>query len=260
MRYAVVIERARKNYSVYVPDVPGCVSVGDTVQEALARSLADAGAERFRVADELGRLLASHAYLGQLDVNPVGAPGGRGDLRRCDFWAQKVDAKGGESSWVRIEGQSEAAGASRGEGNDGRLWQHDVKLVWDGWIETRERRITRLLVRARGSENLQWGNGFQAFQGGGDVTHLPAGHPFTLATEVRFGIIGEPVPVDETGPALPAAQVPDEARRQLAEALGPPFRVFRDKVQGELKLSDEQKQKLEDRLQETVQAMRGAWR
>ena len=36
MRYAVVIERARKNYSVYVPDVPGCVSVGDTVQEALA--------------------------------------------------------------------------------------------------------------------------------------------------------------------------------------------------------------------------------
>jgi predicted RNase H-like HicB family nuclease len=35
MRYAVVIEKARKNYSVYVPDVPGCVSVGDTVQEAL---------------------------------------------------------------------------------------------------------------------------------------------------------------------------------------------------------------------------------
>ena len=36
MRYAVVIERGKKNYGAYVPDVPGCVAVGDTVQEALA--------------------------------------------------------------------------------------------------------------------------------------------------------------------------------------------------------------------------------
>jgi predicted RNase H-like HicB family nuclease len=36
MRYAVVIEKAPDNYSVYVPDVPGCVSAGKTVEEALA--------------------------------------------------------------------------------------------------------------------------------------------------------------------------------------------------------------------------------
>ena len=36
MRYAVVIERGKRNYGAYVPDVPGCVAVGDTVQEALA--------------------------------------------------------------------------------------------------------------------------------------------------------------------------------------------------------------------------------
>jgi len=36
MRYAVVIEKGKKNYGVYVPDVPGCVSVGDTVEECLA--------------------------------------------------------------------------------------------------------------------------------------------------------------------------------------------------------------------------------
>ena len=36
MRYAVVIERADSNYSAYVPDLPGCVATGDTVQAAEA--------------------------------------------------------------------------------------------------------------------------------------------------------------------------------------------------------------------------------
>jgi predicted RNase H-like HicB family nuclease len=33
MRYAVVIEKGQSNYSAYVPDLPGCVAVGDTIQE-----------------------------------------------------------------------------------------------------------------------------------------------------------------------------------------------------------------------------------
>lgn len=33
MRYAIVIEKAKGNYSAYVPDLPGCVSVGDTIEE-----------------------------------------------------------------------------------------------------------------------------------------------------------------------------------------------------------------------------------
>jgi len=44
-----------------------------------------------------------------------------------------------------------------------------------------------------------------------------------------------------------------DAHRQITETLGPPFVVFRDKVQEELKLSDEQKKKLEKRFQDTVQ-------
>lgn len=31
MRYAVVIEKADGNYSAYVPDLPGCVATGATV-------------------------------------------------------------------------------------------------------------------------------------------------------------------------------------------------------------------------------------
>ena len=34
MRWAVVIEKAAgSNYSAYVPDLPGCVAAGDTVEE-----------------------------------------------------------------------------------------------------------------------------------------------------------------------------------------------------------------------------------
>ena len=32
-RYAIVIERATANYAGYVPDLPGCVATGATVEE-----------------------------------------------------------------------------------------------------------------------------------------------------------------------------------------------------------------------------------
>jgi len=51
-------------------------------------------------------------------------------------------------------------------------------------------------------------------------------------------------------PATPQPGVPEEVGRQLTQALGSSFLVFRGKVQEELKLSDEQKQKLQKRLQD----------
>jgi predicted RNase H-like HicB family nuclease len=33
MRYAVVIERAGDNYSAYVPDLPGCIATGATLEQ-----------------------------------------------------------------------------------------------------------------------------------------------------------------------------------------------------------------------------------
>ena len=41
MRYAIVIEKAGGNYSAYVPDLPGCVATGETV-EATERLLREA--------------------------------------------------------------------------------------------------------------------------------------------------------------------------------------------------------------------------
>ena len=50
-----------------------------------------------------------------------------------------------------------------------------------------------------------------------------------------------------------AQDIPDEARRQLTETVGGPYVVFRDKVQDDLKLSTEQKEKVGEKLQERVQ-------
>jgi predicted RNase H-like HicB family nuclease len=33
MRYAIVIEKAENNYAAYVPDLPGCVATGITLEE-----------------------------------------------------------------------------------------------------------------------------------------------------------------------------------------------------------------------------------
>ena len=35
MRYLVVVEKGPTSYGAYVPDLPGCVAVGDTKEEVL---------------------------------------------------------------------------------------------------------------------------------------------------------------------------------------------------------------------------------
>jgi len=33
MKYLVVIEKGEHNYSAYIPDLPGCIVAGETIQE-----------------------------------------------------------------------------------------------------------------------------------------------------------------------------------------------------------------------------------
>ncbi len=33
MRYAIVVEKTENNFSAYVPDLPGCVATGQTLEE-----------------------------------------------------------------------------------------------------------------------------------------------------------------------------------------------------------------------------------
>ena len=44
MRYAMIIEKGQHNFSAYLPDLPGCIATGKTVEEVR---------ERMRAAIEL---------------------------------------------------------------------------------------------------------------------------------------------------------------------------------------------------------------
>jgi predicted RNase H-like HicB family nuclease len=37
MRYAMIIETGRENYSAYLPDLPGCIATGKTIEELKQR-------------------------------------------------------------------------------------------------------------------------------------------------------------------------------------------------------------------------------
>jgi predicted RNase H-like HicB family nuclease len=37
LKYPIIIEKVKNNYSAYSPDLPGCVSTGATVKETLKR-------------------------------------------------------------------------------------------------------------------------------------------------------------------------------------------------------------------------------
>jgi predicted RNase H-like HicB family nuclease len=37
LSYAVIVESGDGNFSAYAPDLPGCIAVGDTVEETLQR-------------------------------------------------------------------------------------------------------------------------------------------------------------------------------------------------------------------------------
>ena len=37
MRYAMIIEKGERNFSAYVPDLPGCIATGKTLEEVKRR-------------------------------------------------------------------------------------------------------------------------------------------------------------------------------------------------------------------------------
>lgn len=233
--------------------------VSVTMQVALAKDLKDAGSERFRLVDDLARVLVSHAFLGELDVNPVvSINGSRGDLKQCEFWARRVERDDDDAVRVRIVGKSEAVGDQSGNGEkaDQRRWHHEVSLTWEGILEMKKDRMSRLLLVARGTEKLKWGDVplESELQKQRNLILEWAGRSRDLSRGVLYGIVGEPVAGDEAdatekGTGQPGQDIPDETRKQVVEALdGGPFLVFRDKVQEELKLSNDQRQQLMERF------------
>ena len=59
-RYPIVIEKGRRNYSAYAPDVPGCVATGSTVEET---------------TEQMAAALAFHLEGLQMDGERLPTPG-----------------------------------------------------------------------------------------------------------------------------------------------------------------------------------------
>ncbi len=58
-KYLVVIEKADKNYSAFSPDLPGCITVGDTVDETISFIIEAIELYLEAVAEEGGAMPAS---------------------------------------------------------------------------------------------------------------------------------------------------------------------------------------------------------
>jgi len=230
--------------------------IGVDAQQRLAETLKDAGTGRVKIPNEFARQCVMHAYLGVLDVQPLDNPGGsRGNLTRCEFWAERIDKTKAPTLW-RIEGESHVSIDQMANAGLGDL--HEVKLTWHGYVGMDRERVTRLVLTARGKEKLKFGSA--RGEDVSEVASLPGGHRIDMACKVRYGILGAPAAAEQVTadapappPGAPPLEVPEQARRQIVDALGPPFLVFRDKVLHELKLSQEQQQSLEERLLGTVQ-------
>jgi len=69
MRYLVVVEKTDTGYSAYSPDLPGCVSTGDT-QEEVERNMGEAIAFHLEgLAKEHGAIPQPFAYSTYVDAS-----------------------------------------------------------------------------------------------------------------------------------------------------------------------------------------------
>ena len=155
------------------------------LQRLIWESVGSEGGDRFELPAELSRAVQAHAYLGQLDACPVSNPlGGTTDIDRAELFGSVV-RRDKDGTLVRIEGETEAAGSLRRGGQ--RIYDHSVKLTWNGYMLIDGGKIVRLALVGRGSERFQW------FQGGpasaDAVQHLPAGHRVDVEGAVQYGLV-----------------------------------------------------------------------
>lgn len=224
-------------------------TVPPDLQEQVAAAVSAAGAKRVRLPEELARLCASYAYLGQLDVRPIANPaGGQTALTRCELWATPGSARG----LVRLDGATEVT-AVPGPRPDGADFRHTVRLAWEGFAQVEGSRMKRLVLVGRGDEALRWSSGGPA-DGQPVVARLPAGRPFDVRGPVRYGLIGTPFAGRIT--TAGEADTPADGLPPLHELLGPVFLVALPAARAELKLTAEQGARLAPVLAETRKAVR----
>lgn len=170
----------------YVEDV---LEISKPMQDELVEA-SRAATGRFKVPAAIARELVENAYLGMLDVNPLGGDRVRALLLELsiDFWAEQV-----ADGRLKITGKSLAHAKNREDipSDAGRLWNHRVELDWRGFAELGDGRIDEIILSASGHEKLQWGGpGSHVSPNAADnpVAHLLGGRPLDLSCAVRYGV------------------------------------------------------------------------
>ena len=69
VHYTAIIERAGSSYSVFFPDLPGCTSAGDTLQEA-ALNAEEALSGHLAVSAEHGDPIPAPSDLDAIEIDP----------------------------------------------------------------------------------------------------------------------------------------------------------------------------------------------
>lgn len=71
MKYAVVYEPAETNWAAYVPDLPGCITTGTTLEET-ARNIREAVEGHIRTLREFGEPVPGpKTVAGEIGVSPA---------------------------------------------------------------------------------------------------------------------------------------------------------------------------------------------
>lgn len=70
-KYAVIFEQAESNWSAYVPDLPGCITTGKTLEET-ERSIREAIEGHIRTLLEFGeRVPRSSSLAREIEITPA---------------------------------------------------------------------------------------------------------------------------------------------------------------------------------------------
>ncbi|MYA61664.1 MAG: type II toxin-antitoxin system HicB family antitoxin [Dehalococcoidia bacterium] len=73
MEFTVLIEKSDNGYAAYLPDLPGCVAAGDTIEET-RDLIAEAVASHLELMTEDGEPIPEPNSIAQtLAINPVGS-------------------------------------------------------------------------------------------------------------------------------------------------------------------------------------------
>ena len=150
----------------------------------------------FLIPKRFARELVESAYLGMLDVNPLGGRniGGTVLKEEIQLWGRQLPSAG-ESHTIEIWGHTlcEGEAAQLGRNTDGRDWKNRVELNWVGRIVTQKSELISLLAIGDGNETLHWNHGAANSTTQGEAprtaaANLPAGRPIQFSGPVRFGI------------------------------------------------------------------------